>query len=61
MKKLVKAEVLKVLDVDIIYPIIGSKEISPTQVVLKMSGVTALRNEDGEMAPIVLLLASACV
>ncbi|KAI5316173.1 hypothetical protein L3X38_045349 [Prunus dulcis] len=35
----------------IIYPISDSKWVSPTQVVLKKSGVTVVENDNGEMPP----------
>ena len=37
MKEVVRAEVLKLLDIGIIYPISDSKWVSPTQVVPKKS------------------------
>ena len=45
MKEVVKNEVLKLLDAGIIYPVIDSKWVSPTQVVPKKSGVTVVENE----------------
>ena len=42
MKEVVKKEVLKLLDVGVIYPIADSKWVSPTQVVPKKSGVTVV-------------------
>ena len=41
-------EVLKLLQVGIIYPISDSTWVSPTQVVPKKSGVTTIKNEKGE-------------
>ena len=49
MKDVVRNEVLKLLDVGIIYPIADSKWISPTQVVLKKFGVTVVKNENEEL------------
>ena len=49
MKKVVKKEVLKLLDVGVIYPIADSKWVSPTQVVPKKSGVTVVVNENNEL------------
>lgn len=40
IKEVVKAEVLKLLYASISYPIIDSKQVSPTQVVLEQSGTT---------------------
>uniref|UniRef100_A0A2N9I6A0 RNA-directed DNA polymerase n=1 Tax=Fagus sylvatica TaxID=28930 RepID=A0A2N9I6A0_FAGSY len=51
MKEVVRAEVLKLLDVGIIYPISDSKWVSPTQVVPKKSGVTVVKNENNELIP----------
>lgn len=51
MKDVVRAEVLKLLDVGIIYPIANNKWVSPIQVVLKESGVTVVRNEENELIP----------
>ena len=51
MKEVVKNEVIKLLDNDIIYPISDSKWVSPTQVVPKKSGVTVVKNENNELIP----------
>ena len=51
MKEVVKIEVLKLLDVGVIYPIADSKWVSPTQVVPKKSGVTVVANEYNELIP----------
>ena len=45
---MVKNEVLKLLDVRIIYPISNSKWVRPTQVVPKKSRITVVKNEKGE-------------
>ena len=45
MKEVVKKEVLKLLDVGVIYPIVDSKCVSLTQVVLMKSGVNVVANE----------------
>lgn len=55
MKEVVKNEVLKLLDVGIIYPIVDSKWVSPTQVVLKKSGVTVVKNDLRELVPTKLM------
>ena len=44
MKDVVKKEVLKLQDIGVIYPIVDSKWVSPTQVVPKKSGVTVVAN-----------------
>lgn len=49
MTELVKGELLKFLDVGIIYPIASRKLVSPIHVVSKMSGVTVVHNENGEI------------
>ncbi|KAJ4717067.1 Retrovirus-related Pol polyprotein [Melia azedarach] len=51
MKDVVRNEVLKLLDVGIIYPISDSTWVSPTQVVPKKSGVTVVKNENNELIP----------
>ena len=51
IKEVVKKEVLKLLDVGVIYPIVDSKWVSPTQVVPKKSRVTVLANEHNELIP----------
>ena len=49
MKEVVKKKVLKLLDVGVIYPIVDSKRVSPTQVVSKKSGVTMVENEHNDL------------
>ena len=51
MKEVVKKEVLKLLDVRVIYPIADRKWVSPTKVVPKKSGVTVVENENNELIP----------
>ncbi|VVA39659.1 PREDICTED: LOW QUALITY PROTEIN, partial [Prunus dulcis] len=51
MKEVVRAEVLKLLDVGIIYPISDSKWVSPVQVVPKKSRITVVKNEKNELVP----------
>ena len=51
MQKVVRVEVLKLLQAGIIYPISDSPWVSPTQVVPKKSGVTTMHNEKGEEVP----------
>ncbi|RVX07868.1 Transposon Ty3-I Gag-Pol polyprotein [Vitis vinifera] len=48
MQEVVRSEVLKLLQVGIIYPISDSLWVSPTQVVPKKSGITVLQSEKGE-------------
>ncbi|CAL8993318.1 unnamed protein product, partial [Prunus brigantina] len=51
MKEVVRKEVMKLLDVGIIYPISDSKWVSPVQVVPKKSGITVVKNEANELVP----------
>ncbi|RVW11707.1 Retrovirus-related Pol polyprotein from transposon 17.6 [Vitis vinifera] len=48
MQEVVRAEVLKLLQAGIIYPISDSPWVSPTQVVPKKSGIIVVQNEKGE-------------
>ncbi|KAM2132471.1 hypothetical protein ACFX1Q_013859 [Malus domestica] len=51
MMEVVKKEVIKLLDVGIIYPISDSKWVSLVQVVSKRSRVTVVKNEASELVP----------
>lgn len=51
MKKVVRAEVLKLFDAGIIYPISDSAWISAVQVVPKKGGITVIENEKNELIP----------
>ncbi|KAH9716155.1 hypothetical protein KPL71_021360 [Citrus sinensis] len=51
MMEVVKNEILKLLNVGIIYPISDSKWVSPVQVVPKKSGITVVKNEENELVP----------
>ena len=51
MKEVVRAEVLKLLDVGVIYPISDSQWVSHVQVVPKKSGITVVKNDDNELVP----------
>ena len=51
MKEVVRVEVLKLLQAEIIYPISDSPWVSPTQVVPKTLRVTIVQNEKGEDMP----------
>ena len=48
MQEVVRAEVIKLLQAGIIYPISDSSWVSPTQVVPKKSGITVVQNDKGE-------------
>ena len=52
MKEVVQKEVLKWLDVRVIYPISDSSWASPVQVVLQKGGTTILKNENNELLSI---------
>ena len=47
MQEVVRAEVLKLLQADIIYSILDSPWVSPMQVVPKKSGITMVQNDKG--------------
>ena len=51
MKEVVRTEVLKLLDMGIIYPVVDSKWVSLTQVVPKKSRITVVKNENNELIP----------
>ena len=51
MKEVVRNEVIKLLDNDIIYHISDSKYVSPTYVIPKKSGVTMITNKKNELIP----------
>ncbi|RVW73732.1 Transposon Ty3-I Gag-Pol polyprotein [Vitis vinifera] len=48
LQEVMRAEVLKLLQAGIIYPISDSSWVSPTQVVPKKSGIIVVHNEEGE-------------
>ena len=47
MQEVVRAEVLNLFQVGIIYPISDSPWVSPAQVVPKKSGITVMQNDKG--------------
>ena len=51
LKEVVRAKVVKLLDMGIIYTISDSQWASPVQVMLKNSGVTVVANENNELVP----------
>ena len=51
MQKVVRKEVLKLLDVGIIYLISDSAWVSPVQVVPKKAGITIVKNENNKLIP----------
>jgi hypothetical protein len=51
MQEVVKAEMIKLLDACIIYPISDSKWVSPIHVVSKQAELTVVENKNGELVP----------
>jgi len=51
MKEVVRKEVVKLLEVGIIYPILDSAWLSPVQVFPKKGGMTVIRNDKNELIP----------
>ncbi|PIN25940.1 hypothetical protein CDL12_01309 [Handroanthus impetiginosus] len=51
MKEVIKKEIIKWLDVGIIYPISDSSWVSPVQCILKKAGITVVPNMHNELIP----------
>ena len=51
LKEVVKKEILKLLEAEVIYPISDSTWVSPVHVVPKKGGITVIRNETDEIIP----------
>ena len=51
MKEVVRAKVIKLLDVRILYPISDSSCVSPVQVVLNKGRMIVVKNEKDELTP----------
>ena len=51
MQQVVRAEVIKLLDAGIIYPISDSIWVSPIHVIPKRVGLTVMKNKDDELVP----------
>ena len=49
MMDVVKKEILKLLEVGVIYPISDSNWVSPVQVVPKKTGITVVKNQNDEL------------
>jgi len=60
LKEVVRAEVMKLLDEGIIYPISDSQWASPVQVVHKKFGVLVVANENNELVPTLFKLVGEC-
>lgn len=51
VKEVVRARILKLLDIGIIYSISDSKQVSPTHIVPNKEGITVVKNENNELIP----------
>ncbi|GKC35987.1 reverse transcriptase domain-containing protein, partial [Tanacetum coccineum] len=51
MQEVVKKEIVKLLDIGIIYPIVDSPWVSPIHCVPKKGGITVVTNENDELVP----------
>ena len=51
MMEVVKAEILKLLDAGVIYPITDSKWVAPIHVVPKKTGIMLVKNKNDELIP----------
>ena len=51
MKEVVKKEIIKWLDLGVIYPIADSEKVSPIQCVPKKGEITVVKNENNELIP----------
>src|SRR2546430_16582168 len=51
MKEVVRNEILKLLNVGVIFPISDSKWVSPIHMVHKNSGITVIKNANDEIVP----------
>ena len=51
MMDVVKKEILKLLEVGVIYPISDSNWVSPVQVVPKKTGITVVKNQNDQLVP----------
>ena len=51
MMDVVKKEMLKLLEVGVIYPISDSNWVSPVQVVPKKTGITIVKSQNDELVP----------
>jgi hypothetical protein len=60
MREVVKKEVIKLLDVGIIYPVPHSEWLSPVHCVPKKGGLTMMKNED-ELIPQRTVTGGGCV
>ncbi|GKF57121.1 hypothetical protein Tco_0170658, partial [Tanacetum coccineum] len=54
--EVIKKEVIKLLDAELIYPIFDSPWVSPVHCVPKKGGITIVENEDNELIPTRLVI-----
>ena len=55
MKEVVIKEIIKWIDVEVVYPIFDSKWVSPVQCMPKKGGMAVVANERNELIPNLLL------
>ena len=60
IQEVVKKEVLKLLDVGVIYPISYSKWVSLTQMVPKKARITVVPNRERELIPTCITTGGVC-
>ena len=51
MMEVVKTKILKLLDAGVVYPITGSKWVAPIHMVPKKTGITLVKNKNGDLIP----------
>ena len=51
IKEVVRKEILKLLEVGIIYPVADSQSVSPVHCVPKKGGITVVPNDEDELIP----------
>jgi len=61
IKEVVRKEVLKLLDIGMIYPISDSNWVSPVQIVLKKGAITVVKNNNNELIPLGQSQGGECV
>ena len=55
MQEMVKKEVVKLVDVEVIYVISGNLWVSPIQCIPNKGGITIVENEKGKKIPIIMV------
>jgi len=51
MMEVVKTKILKLLDAGVVYPITDSKWVAPIHMVPKKTGITLVKNKNGDLIP----------